>query len=678
MMRRAISSGLGALLLTLGSAVTQVDELRYRDLPHTDTAFQPAESRSLEAWQQRREWLRSQVLFAAGLWPPPRRVPLNSRIFGRVEGPGYSVEKVVFQSATGLTVTGNLYRPLLAEGPLPAVACPHGHWQEGRLHHDDRGSVPARCIVLARMGVVVFAWDMLGYNDSGHLEHRDPRLSSRENALWGIGPLQLQTWNSIRALDFLQSLEDVDGERIGVTGASGGGTQTFILSAVDPRVKVAAPVNMVSSIMQGGCICENAPALRVETNNMEIAAVFAPKPLLMISASGDWTRNTPQIEYPFLRSIYGLYGAGDRVTNAHFDAPHNYNLDSREAMYRFFARWLLESPDMRDIREGEMDIPSREDLLVYSEDDPTPSVDVDALSESLRADARLRLEEYRPESAEQLRELEEMFRTGISHAIGSRFPERSEVEVLVGSGAFGVYRRDGRSVRWTSIRGDAPNRGHVIVVAHPDGTAARSEAVALLSRVPGSSVVLIEPFGTGVARVPEGIDPARGSTPFFTTFNRTDAAETIYDILTAVAAVFGEPGVRRVDLVGLGSLGPACLIARALVPDEVGADLRTAIDLVGLDSRRAATYMELLELPNILRIGGLRAAAAVASNGPLFLSGAAFDPGWVESAASLRGVAVVVRRESAELPAIARWLERSSVRRGRSPSPHPADVRTRR
>ena len=220
------------------------------------------------------------------------------------------------------------------------VACPHGHWKQGRINHEELGSIPARCIMLAKFGAVVFAYDMVGYNDSGkQFDHRATALwNEPANALWGFGILGLQTWNSVRVIDFLQSLPDVDPKRIGVTGASGGGTQTFILSAIDDRVSVAAPVNMISSTMQGGCICENAPLLRIGTNNMDIGALFAPKPLLMVSATGDWTTKTPQVEFPMIRGVYELFGAADRVANVHVDAPHNYNKASREAMYKFFGK----------------------------------------------------------------------------------------------------------------------------------------------------------------------------------------------------------------------------------------------------------------------------------------------------------------------------------------------------
>ena len=179
------------------------------------------------------------------------------------------------------------------------MLAPHGHAQYGRLEHGPLFSVPSRGINHARQGYVVFAYDMIGYNDTMQIPHA---FGGPREQLWGIGPLGLQLWNSMRALDFIQSLPDVDPEKIVVTGESGGGTQTFLLCAVDSRPKWSAPVNMISFIMQGGSPCENAPNLRLDTNNVEIGSLMAPKPMLMVSATGDWTRNTPKEEYPAIKA----------------------------------------------------------------------------------------------------------------------------------------------------------------------------------------------------------------------------------------------------------------------------------------------------------------------------------------------------------------------------------------
>ena len=216
-------------------------------------------------WTEKAAALRLQIRVATGLLPAHEPAPLNAEIFARIEREGYSVEKVHFEPFPGFFTTGNLYRPRGKSGPFPGIVSPHGHWKRGRLEDNEVGSIPARCINFARQGYAVFTYDMIGYNDSARqIEHR---YGGAREGLWGLSAMALQLRNGIGAVDFLQSLPDVDPERIGCTGASGGGTQTFILSAVDPRIKVSAPVNMISATMQGGCLCENAPTLRLEATS---------------------------------------------------------------------------------------------------------------------------------------------------------------------------------------------------------------------------------------------------------------------------------------------------------------------------------------------------------------------------------------------------------------------------
>ena len=146
-------------------------------------------------------------------------------------------------------------------------------------------------------------------------------------------------------LIFLKVYHLLDSSRIGCTGASGGGTQTFLLTAVDDRIKAAAPVNMVSFHMQGGCECENAPGLRIGTNNVELAALAAPRPLMITGCTGDWTCNVPEEEYPALREIYELYGENNKVEYYYSDAPHNYRKDVREKVCEWFWSNFLEKEE---------------------------------------------------------------------------------------------------------------------------------------------------------------------------------------------------------------------------------------------------------------------------------------------------------------------------------------------
>jgi dienelactone hydrolase len=350
-------------------------------------------------WDAYAQHVRQRIQEGAGLSPWPKRTPLNAVIRQRREHDGYSVENVAFESIPGYFVTGNLYRPLSVAPPYAAILSPHGHTgavakpedydKQGRFEPE----MQRRCASLARMGAVVFAIDMFATDDSIQLLGQDAHPQ----------PLAftMQTWNAIRAVDFLLSLDGVDPKRVGVSGYSGGGTQTFMLAALDPRVAVSVPVAMVSSYFFGGCPCESGQPVHRSADhfasNAMIAALAAPRPMLVISDGKDWTQHTPEIEFPFLQKIYASYGATQNVANAHFPAEgHDYGPNKRAAAYRFFAQHLrlnlaaILTPDGK-IDESHTTIEHAPQLHVFNAEFPIPPNalhDAAAIEKALRAAQR--------------------------------------------------------------------------------------------------------------------------------------------------------------------------------------------------------------------------------------------------------------------------------------------------
>ena len=531
---------------------------RYRTL---EDRFVVRHPKSLEEWRTRAAWLREHILASAGLLPMPERTPLNPVVFGERTHADYTVSKVYFESLPGFLVTGNLYTPI-GSGPFPAIVSPHGHWDYGRFENSAVASVPGRAINLARQGFVVFTYDMIGYNDSRWYPHtpshtyHDREFGGRRENLWGLSLAGLQLWNSIRSVDFLESLPMVARDRIGATGASGGGTQTFLLSAVDERIAASAPVNMISLHMQGGCLCENIPGLRLDTDNVELSAVFAPRPLLMVSATGDWTNETMELEYPEMQRFYDLFGARDRVHAVRVNAGHNYNRESREAVYAWMARWLKGAPADVKVKEQEFRPDPLPELMVFA-NRPRPDgvVSTAELTENWISAARRQLAGGNPQSA----------RNALLHALG--------------------FERQQAARAQTSSK-------PVIVLATEDAGVEKAVVRAGLA----VHRVAFTPFDANAA----------AAISQFDTYNRTAASQRVADLVTALS---NQPNA---ILVADGDAGLAGLLAAAIVPVT-----RAILDVGRFDLSSDAAFLDRLYIPGLRRAGDLRTAAAMVKAGLL-------------------------------------------------------------
>ena len=306
------------------------------------------------SWEKRAQRIRQGIL--DGLqWDKMPKVTndFDLIVTNTMEMDGYIIENVALESFPGFYVTGNIYRPTNAKAKNPAILSAHGHWEDRRFMEE----VQKRCAFLARAGAIVFMYDMIGYGESQQVAHDMPLT------------LLLQTWNSKRVLDYLLSREDVDPERIGMTGASGGATQTFVLTAMDDRITASVPAVQVSAHFFGGCVCESGMPIHKsndhQTNNVELAALCAPRPLLLISNGADYTKHTPEVEYPYIQKVYQLYGVEERVSNAHFpEETHDYGVNKRVPMYRFFGEHMgLDVPE-GPIDEDFIKVLSKEELSV--------------------------------------------------------------------------------------------------------------------------------------------------------------------------------------------------------------------------------------------------------------------------------------------------------------------------
>jgi dienelactone hydrolase len=643
-------------------------DVRLGELRTLDSYFPFTVPESPEAWAQRAERTRRRILVATGLYPMPERTRPEAVVHGRVDRGDYTVERVYFQSYPGHFVTGSLFRPVGRTGRLPGVLCPHGHWANGRffdageeeakkqiasgaeaMMSGARFPLQARCIQLARMGCVVFHYDMLGNADSQQIPveiahgFRDRRPDLERPDHWGFFSPQselrlqsimgLQTYNSIRALDWLSSLPDVDPQRIGVTGASGGGTQTFILSAVDPRPAAEFPAVMVSTAMQGGCTCENACYLRTGVGNIDFTACFAPKPLGM-TAADDWTKDLETKGLPELKQLYGLLGQPEKVSaTIRLEFGHNYNAVSRQAMYHWFNKHL-QLGYAEPIVEQDFQPLTRDELTVWDDAHPQPVADAKfeptllktidvASNEALLADPT------------------EFTRLAYDVIIDRQVPGDGEIaQRKVSDEDRGDYRELGGLIELPA-RGEqlpevflAPKNATGDVVIWIDGRGkdalfdAEGRPVPEIARLlaAGKSVACVDLIGQGECKSEvtakdenRRVKEDRNFAGYTYGYNSPLFVQRVHDILTVVglSKLHAKDG-DQIELVGVHGAGLWVAAAAAQAGKSVD---RVAIETEGFRFANLTSYADPQFLPGAVKYGDVPGLLSLLDQQPLWLAG---------------------------------------------------------
>ncbi len=699
------------------------DDKRLGDLKDLNGDFTFEVPKTKAAWEERAEELRRRLLVANGLWPLPDRTPLNPVIHGKVERDGFTVEKVYFESVPGFFVTGLLFRPEKAEEPYPGVLSPHGHG--GRLQDhgekgirkylvtgaerfENSGRFPkvARCAQLARMGCATFLFDMIGYADnqqlSYELAHRFAEQRSDFDApdKWGLYSTQaelrlqsimgLQTWNAIRALDFLESLPDVDANRLAVTGGSGGGTQTILLCALDPRPVAAFPQGMVSVSMQGGCTCENTSLLRIGTGNVELTALFAPKPQAM-TAANDWTKAMMTNGYPQLQKVYGFYDAQDKVFCSdltHF--PHNYNYVTRAQMYTWFNKHLqlgLEEP----IVEEDFKILSAEDHAVWNADHPKPEGG-DAyevkLTRQLDDASAKQLAALKPNSAATLKEYRDVVGGAWEVLIGRSLPDKNDLEQLPGDQVEhdgyletrGILKRKsaGEEFPVAAMIPTENNNEHFVLWMDGDGKQglygddgkAKPPVGKLLAA--GFPVVSADLFMQGEFVSPGSgnetsrnrvVENKREYAGYTYGYNHPLFAQRVHDVLTLIGAV--EQDAEEITLVGVNGAGPLVAAAAALAHEALD---RVAVDTKRFRFTQLKSYRDAAFLSGAVKYGGLDGMLSLVAPKPLWLgSEESILPMMAATYQAAEGTPQIHLAEDASIENLSQWLITTTVKSEETP-----------
>lgn len=644
------------------------NDVRLGALKDLNGYFPFVPSSSPSEWAKRKEYVLRQMQIACGLWPMPSRPPIEATIHGRIERDGYTVDRVYFESSPGLLVTGSLYRPTDRKEKMPAILSPHGHWSTGRFYDAGASKVKqeiaagaeqfeiggryplqARCVQLARMGCVVFFYDMLGYADgsslSYELTHRFAKqrehLSSPER--WGLfsaqselrllNALGLQTWNSIRTLDWIETLSEVDASRIGVTGASGGGTQTFMLAALDERIAAAFPAVMVSTAMQGGCTCENATYLRVGTGNIEFAALVAPRPVAM-SGANDWTVEIEKKGLPELQKHFEMLGVPDNVQAKYFDFPHNYNMQSRAMMYEFFNRHL--KMGYESIKEADFVPQTRDELTVFNDDHPAPPKDEDAevaLLQALDEDLTKKIDALTPKNPTMLAKYRKVIGGALEVMIGRGMPGKDDIKYE----RLSEKEREGFLEYTAKLRFEKhgeelptvflfPNdwNSQVVVWISGKGKAALFDdegrpiaAVAKLVKA-GYAIASVDVLYTGES-LKDGkaltqsrrVNNAREFAGYTLGYNHSLFAQRVHDILSVVSySKHHETNPKAVHLVGVDGAGVHAICAAALARDALKS---LAADTDGFRFSSITDVRDVDLLPGAVRYGDVTGILALAA-----------------------------------------------------------------
>lgn len=656
------------LLITAGLSLAQAADVRLEPPKDLNGYFPFSPPSSLSEWDARRDYVRRQILVSQGLWPMPTKTPLNAVIHGKVDCGEYTVEKVYFESVPGFYVTGSLYRPKNVKGKVPGVMFAHGHWQDARLSLTPPDKVRAEiatggerfekggqsifqslCVQLARMGCVVWQWDMLSDSDSIQIPRevvhtfakQRPEMNTTEN--WGLFSPQaesnlqsimgLQTLNAVRGLDFLLSLPEVDPERTAITGASGGGTQTMLLSAIDDRIKLSFPCVMVSTSMQGGCTCENASLLRINTGNVEFAGVFAPKPQGMNTAN-DWTKEMATKGFPDLQKLYTTYGKKDNVfllRGEHF--PHNYNAVTRSAFYTFLNKHFklgFTSP----VIEQDYEPLTREQLTVWDEQHTAPKAKGPEFERTL-------LKWLTDDATKQLASAEPtVLRQGIEVTIGRTYDKAGEVEwdlkdkqdrgghlEMTGTLANKTYGEElnvtwlypkqwnGRAVIWLDDNGQSGLKNDDVTKLVQGGTTV-------------ISVDLLFQGGEPVTQTRVVKNP-REFAGYTHGYNHALFAQRVHDVLSIVsflrrAKVGSHENPKTVCLAGFGKqTGPIAIAARALAGDAVD---RAAVNTHGFRFGKIVDYRDPMFIPGGSKYLDLPGFVKLNGSHPLWLQGEGKEP----------------------------------------------------
>jgi cephalosporin-C deacetylase-like acetyl esterase len=595
-------------------------------------------------WEERRGKLREAMLAAMG--PSPEKpCPLEPREVGVLKREGYRIEKLLFQSRPGVWVTANAYVPEATAAKAPAVLVVHGHWPWARRDP----VVQARCLGLVKLGFFVLAVDACGAGE----RHPTPGKGTYHGVLlgctlWPAGHtlLGMQVYDNRRAVDYLASRPEVDGERLGITGASGGGNQTMYAGALDERFGAVVPVCSVGTyqayLQAACCVCEVLPGALRFTEEGDVLGLVAPRALLVINATQDsfqFSVDEAKKSLERAHTVYKLSGKEEKLRHDTFESPHAYNQAMREAMYGWMARWLRNEGEGKPIPEPKHEVEAVEDLACFP-DGKRPEGFLFPPSFAAREAGKL-LAPFRDKKRDHKEAWEAaalLIRSRLRDEVLGEFPKPPRDLVKTGA----PERADGcvttplslgpepgltlfATMRTPDARGE---KRPACVLLHLDGQDAALKpplASALVEK--GWVVVALEVRGTGKNQ------PARDAVRDAADHNSAEhglwvgrplLGQWVFDVYCLLEWLARQPAVKSEQLVvvGFGQAGLLALVAAGVLDEQVAvaAAVDAVVTLVTGEAYGPGTRMGLLA-PGLLRAGDVPHLAALVAPRPLALAG---------------------------------------------------------
>jgi dienelactone hydrolase len=589
--------------------------------------------RTQEEWKRRRQVLQQRMKQAMGAWPE-RDVELRPEILGTLERKGYRIERLVFQSQPDVWVTGNMYLPEGAKRN-PAVLCVHGHWGMARREP----TVQARCVGLVKLGFVVLAIDAFGSGERHETPARGTYHGALDGAtLWPTGRslLGLQVYDNRRAMDYLVTRKEVDPNRIGITGASGGGNQTMYAGALDERLACVVPVCSVGRyqayLRAACCVCEVLPGALTFTEEGDVLSLVAPRALMVINASRDAYQFSPGEAAQSLeraQRIYELYRVPERVRHVVIDSGHDYNKPMREAMYGWMCRWLKNEGDGSPIPEPQIEVDPPEALACFPDLAKRPSIWLtpSRLAEKLGQEQAARADQMVPRHAEEWESTTTEWRVRLERVLGGRptlprvssrvdGPPNADDPVTV---PLRLTGEDGLPIPLLTLcRRQLAGRQPGCIVLHLDGkSAALRHPVSSALATAGWRVALPDLRATGVLKPANDAiadAPDHNSAEHGVWIGRPLIGQWVTDVhAVAEWLVLQNPqSPSPLAVVGIGAAGLVALIAAALLPDrfQSAAVLHMPVSLITSKPYPKDTRMGLLA-PGLLTVGDVPHLAAL-------------------------------------------------------------------